>query len=113
MRKVSKEALARQPPVYKDYADANGYVFLDVPVEEAEPGWVELTREQRDSVRPLSKVDAKQWDAWHAKKGRGLVPLCRACCDANGGEQTCVGMITPRACEECGQPATTLVKGAS
>ncbi len=71
MKKASLEMLASLPPVLKDYRDASGYVFLDCPVADAQEGWTELTPEERDGVRPLTTSDARQWDAWHARKGSG------------------------------------------
>lgn len=68
LRKQSLSKLATLPPPRASYRDANGYVFLDVLVSEAEPGWVELTPEQRDAVRPLSETDRRTRDAWHAAK---------------------------------------------
>ncbi len=59
---------AEVPEETGDYYDRDGYVFLDVPVSDAQPDWVELTPEQRDHVRPMSKVDERQWEAWHARE---------------------------------------------
>lgn len=65
MKKVSLEALARLPAPTKNYKDRHGYVFLDRT--EAEPGWVELTPEECDAVRPLDVTDKRRWEAWHAR----------------------------------------------
>jgi hypothetical protein len=69
LRKRSLEALSTIETPRRHYRDANGYVFLNMPVTEARADWVELTPEQYDAVRPLSDVDRRQWDAWHARRG--------------------------------------------
>lgn len=62
MRKISADALARLPPILKDYRDEAGFVFLDIPVADAESSWTELTPEQREHVRALTETDRRRWD---------------------------------------------------
>lgn len=56
-------------PVF-DWYDADGFVFRGVTVAEAEPGWNLLDEEQQQHVQPLTKFDAKRFEANEKRKAK-------------------------------------------
>lgn len=69
LRGRSLAALSTLEVPRRHYRDANGYVYLNRPVTDTNPDWIELTAEQYESVRPLNDTDKRKYDAWHRPKG--------------------------------------------